>query len=178
MNTAEHIRVSRLLREAGNVERCHVIPHLGSYTVGKHSYDALSLLLVLYPHPGPSQVLIKAMLWHDVPERWTGDLPAPVKWASGELAKSLQGIENRCYKAACIPMNELDPAERQWLDAVDKIELLLWAKEQLFLGNGNAATVIGCLARYFQDNEARMPKECVEFLKQHQHTRTADAIPG
>ena len=65
-------------REGGNVLRCHTVPHHGQYSVGKHSYDALSLLLLL--HPNPSMNLVKATLWHDCAERFVGDMPAPAKW--------------------------------------------------------------------------------------------------
>lgn len=38
-------------REAGTVRRCHIVPHQGQYNIAQHSYGAVSLLLLLHPHP-------------------------------------------------------------------------------------------------------------------------------
>ena len=69
----------RSLRESGNVKRVHTIPVVGdvTYTVGSHSWNAVSLLYQL--HTGPSHNLVKALLWHDCAERWMGDIPWPAK---------------------------------------------------------------------------------------------------
>lgn len=153
MNPEELVRC---LREAGAVERCHTLPHCGSYTVGQHSFDALSLLLVL--HPAPSVALIKAVLWHDVAERWTGDVPAIAKWADPELAELLEASEERILRKLGVqPPRELPVEDCMWLDAVDKLELWLWAKGQLRMGNQNGATVIKNLSPWFEQNEVPYP---------------------
>lgn len=161
-----------MLREGGAVERAHTLPHHGSYSVGKHSFDAVNLLLVL--HPNPSMNLVKAILWHDVAERYTGDIPATAKWSDGELAKRLQLLEQRIERVLGIDIH-LTPEERCWLKAVDRIELLLWAKDQLAMGNQNAMALVGNLAVWFGTNE--IPKECVDFVSQHNWSRTPDEIP-
>lgn len=161
-----------MLREASNVRRCHTLPHHGEYTVGKHSYDAVMLLFAL--HPNPSMNLVKAVLVHDLGERWCGDIPAPAKWSDGELAKRLDQLETRCIRSLGFDM-DLTSEERIWLNAVDKVELLLWAKDQLALGNMNASVVVGNLLSYFA--HSNLPQPVQEFLANHTWTRTPDQLP-
>ena len=52
MNELSAVDRIKATREAGNVRRFHVVPHVGEYTVGKHSYDAVSMLFVLHPTTG------------------------------------------------------------------------------------------------------------------------------
>lgn len=119
-------------REGGNVLRCHTVPHHGQYSVGKHSYDALSLLLLL--HPNPSMNLVKATLWHDCAERFVGDIPAPAKWTNSELGKVYEEAERRVLATlGLLPC--LLPDEEDWLKAVDTLELWLWCREEEALGN-------------------------------------------
>jgi len=160
--------LARCLREAGAVERCHTLPHCGSYTVGQHSFDALSLLLVL--HPDPTVDLIKAVLWHDVAERWTGDVPAVAKWDDPELGRLLDQLEARIFAKLGIPhVVLLSKSDHQWLEAVDKLELWLWAKSQLRMGNENATVVLENLGRWFDANE--VPPAVIKLMCQYEETR-------
>lgn len=121
-------------REGGQVRRCHVLPHISSYTVGLHTYGAVSLLLLL--HPSPSLALIKAVQWHDVAERWMGDMPSPVKSRHPELGQLYERIERQCLKSLGLAQ-DLTADERAWLRAVDLLELYLWCREEERAGNGN-----------------------------------------
>ncbi len=160
------------LREGSHVSRCHTLPHHGEYTVGKHSYDAVMLLMEL--HPNPTLRLVKAVLYHDLGERWCGDVPAPSKWSDGEISKRLALLEKRCLEALGYG-DKLTPEEVMWVNAVDKLELLLWSKDQLAFGNMNAASIIGNLISYFK--RTTMPKEVEDFMEDHCWTRTPDELP-
>lgn len=129
----KNIIKARFLREAGHVQRCHNLPHHGEYTVGKHSYDALSLLFVLYPGD-PSINLIKSVLWHDSAERYLGDVPAPAKWTNPDLKEIYETIENETLKRHGCAF-ELTENEHLWLKAIDMVEFWLWCLDQQMLGN-------------------------------------------
>jgi 5'-deoxynucleotidase YfbR-like HD superfamily hydrolase len=161
-----------MLREASRVERAHTLPHHGSYTNGQHQYDAVMLLFSL--HPNPSMNLVKAVLTHDVGERWCGDIPAPAKWSDGEYAKRSQQLEARCLKSLGYDII-LTEEERMWLKAVDSIELLLWAKDQIAMGNMNATVVVGNLVKHFLTT--KLPKAAKEFVANHKWSRTSDRLP-
>ena len=119
-------------REAGTVRRCHIVPHHGQYNIAQHSYGAVSLVLLL--HPNPSLELIKAVQWHDVAERWLGDVPAPAKWSNPELGAAYEEAEERVLKRLGL-FAQLTKEEVAWLKAVDTLELWLWCREEEALGN-------------------------------------------
>lgn len=139
----------KAMREGGETERVHTLPHHGSYSVGKHSFDALSLLLLL--HDNPSVDLIKAVLWHDIAERWIGDMPAPAKWANPRLNFEYEQAEvviNEKIGLGALYLN-LNEDDRTWLDEVDRLEVMLWALDQLQLGNSNVAHFPAVIFDYF-----------------------------
>jgi 5'-deoxynucleotidase YfbR-like HD superfamily hydrolase len=163
-----------MLREAGNVRRCHTLPHHGEYTVGKHSYDAAMLLLVLYPNA--SKNLLKAVLIHDLAERWTGDTPAPMKWAAEDFHKELIRVEDACIKTLgfdCFP--HLTSEEEMWVDIVDKVELYCWCQDQMALGNRNADPVQKNLLEYFAEKD--WPQEVYYFISRYRWVRSPDQLP-
>lgn len=161
-----------LLREAGNVERSHTLPHHGSYSVGKHSFDAALLLLTL--HPDPSMELLKAVLLHDLGERYTGDVPSPTKWSDGEIARRRDKLERRALTTMGITI-QLSPEDHQWLVGVDRVEFLLWCKDQLAMGNMGAATVLGAQIAVIAQMD--LPAELRQFVAEHIWTRTPDVLP-
>lgn len=133
------IQIIRTLREGSHVRRCHTVPHHGEYTVGKHSYDALNILLVL--HPAPTIELIKAVAWHDQGERWVGDTPSPALRFFQDLNMAYKAAEEESFRTATgfdiLPT--LSRADANWLAAVDALELLFWVQEQLAMGNQHVA---------------------------------------
>lgn len=167
------------VREGGHVQRCHVLPKVGDYSVGKHSYDALSLLLVL--HPDPTRRLICSVLWHDVPERWTGDIPAPVKWGDASIAQGLKRVEQFVYAGLpCRPCLGLTDNEQDWLDAVDKLELFLWCREQEAFGNTMVSKMKDAVESWFARNSHRVPHQCgwlYNKIVQDKHRRLSDELP-
>lgn len=164
-----------VLRECSRVERAHTLPHHGSYTNGQHSFDAVMLLFTLYPGDPPMH-LVKAVLTHDFGERWCGDIPAPAKWSDGEFAKRSEQLEQRCLRAIGYGI-QLSPEENLWLKAVDTIELLLWAKQQIAMGNTDAAIVVHNIVQWLGKGGMKLPVEARDFVKNHKHYRTPDHLP-
>ncbi len=130
--TALHRQV-RELRRGGHVLRCHTMPHHGEYSNGKHSFDALSLLLLL--HPNPSTDLIKVVLWHDMGERALGDVPSPAKRMFRTLKRIYEVAENEVLRKLGVPIDQLSTGEKRWVAAVDALELWLWTLDQDAMGN-------------------------------------------
>lgn len=167
--------IDRILaaREAGHVRRSHTLPYHGDYTVGKHSYDALSLLLLLYPGGAPSLGLIKAVLWHDGGERWVGDMPGPAKWYDKVLGEAYERAEAKASAAHGF-WQEITVEEKNWLDGVDKLELYLWCHDQIAMGNCNAKSFVSQLSSWFVDNEARLPAEVISVYKAYYWRRLSE----
>lgn len=154
----------RIVREAGHVERAHNVPHHGSYSVGKHSYDVVSILLLL--HPSPSNQLIRAALWHDMPERFLGDLPAPAKWYNPKLNKQYQDAEQSVLDrfGEHDLMSRLTLEETDWLHAADRLELLMWADDQLALGNRHIEPLRANVIKWFEHHSGTTPAPILSIL--------------
>lgn len=164
-----------MIREGSAVERAHTLPHHGSYTNGAHQYAAAMLYLEL--HPDPQFKTVRAILAHDLGERWCGDIPAPAKWSMSKVLRAeLEQLEVQALRSIGQEWNLTDP-ESRWLKAVDCLELWLWGYEQLAMGNRNAQKVIDNIDRYFSLTKTPMPRSVVEFMADYRWTRTDDEIP-
>ncbi len=121
------------VREAGAVQRRHTGHRSRPYDVAQHSFNAVSLLLILYKGE-PSVSLIKAVMWHDCAERWVGDIPAPIKSDFPDLKKAYEDAEEQILKKLNL-LPFLSAHERMWLRAIDTLELWMWCREELAMGN-------------------------------------------
>lgn len=135
-------------RLGGRVERCHSIPHQGSYSNAAHSWGVAMLMWYLFPEDFPR--LAVHCISHDVPEGWVGDVPAPaLRWTKnvrGELAE----LERMLADDLGLPYEgDLAPEDHAKLKACDRLELYLWCCEQLALGNVYASEPLAELDHYF-----------------------------
>lgn len=138
------------LRASGHVRRWHTIRVIGEQTAAEHSGAAVSLMLLL--HPSPSIALLKAMSWHDSSERVVGDVPAPIRRKMPEFAAMYEQMERVvAMDQHPIAIVELTDEEQTWLRAIDVLELLMFASEQVRIGNADFEIVYGralsCLDR-------------------------------
>lgn len=160
-------------REGGHVARCHTIPHAMTYDVAQHTFNMLSMLDVL--HPNPSINLIKAILRHDITERWVGDMPKNVDRLSPSAWESLKKAEAECAKKAGVSMPSLDEEETKWLNALDAIEFWLWAEEEW---QGHRNVIAGGYAWRARENLTKMdmPKQCQKFVRGFAWRRLSDDL--
>lgn len=163
-------------RESGQVERFHALPNIPKYNVAEHCYGVVSLLLLL--HPNPSLNLIRACQFHDLPERWLGDLPATAKWDYPELALAYGYAERDVFNALEMSdMIALDGEELIWVQVLDVLELFQWCGELLEAGNKTLAPcAAACMKRL---DEMAMPDELAKYwaaYKQQRPVRLSDRI--
>ena len=161
------------LRECSKVRRCHTIPHQGEYTVGKHSFDCVTLLLTLFPD-APLDA-IKTMLLHDLGERWVGDMPCVAGWDDGALGAAYRNAENNALERNNIKLPALEPRWAHVIRLVDKLELWIWSQEQLVHGNASVQGCINRLSEYFDGlaAEGRLPVAVAEVLENYEWRRTS-----
>ncbi len=156
LEMAVPVQKVRALRESGAVKRGHTMSFGGDYTVGKHSYDAVSMLLVL--HPAPSLDLIRCLMWHDAAERWLGDLPAPAKWQFPELKAAYEEAENTVLRARYgVDMSVLTDDDRLWLEGIDRLEFIMWCRDQLGQGNETVASPYAAAQDSFEKKRTAWP---------------------
>jgi 5'-deoxynucleotidase YfbR-like HD superfamily hydrolase len=121
------------IRRGYNVKRFHTTYRSQEETVGHHSANVAALLLAL--HPDVSRNALVAALMHDVPEGYTGDIPAPVKWAHPELAAELNAAEMAHTEDIGLPTPHLSPSDIKWLKLADMLDLVLSSIEEVGRGN-------------------------------------------
>lgn len=155
-------------REAGHVRRCHVLPHKGDYKISEHCYGATSLLLLL--HPSPSLALIKEIMWHDLSERWVGDMPAPAKWYNEVLGREYEKTEDLVKEKLGFSF-EISDEDRVWLNACDKLDLLFWCYDELHFGNQHLQHTITHLKTYFEERWEEWPQIVREIVLNYKWSR-------
>lgn len=170
MNNVERILA---VREGGQTIRAHIMPYVGTYNVAIHSFNALNLLLQLYPGGEPPLRLIKAVQWHDVAERWTGDVPKTAKMASKELKMLLGSLEIKINLKLGIQILLTDE-EEDWLHAVDLLELFIWSKEQLYMGNNQVKDMSERILEIFDDMGNDVPEPIMLILDGFEFKRTVE----
>lgn len=145
-------------RAGGKVERCHVIPHQGSYNNAAHSWGVAMLMYQLFPEDY-SRLSIYCLV-HDVPEAWVGDIPSPtLRYAPG-IKEALSTIEGNLNRAIGLPgEDELNEGDLAKLKACDRLEFYLWCRDQLSLGNGNVVEPINEVTKYLGNNPLPAPAD-------------------
>lgn len=155
------------LRAAGYVKRWHTAPIIGSQTDAEHSAQALNLLFHL--HPNPSTKLIKAVLYHDSAELVCGDMPAPIRKNNKKLAEAYEEAELNFFSQFDGVFNvlvTLTVNEKEWLKAIDTLELVLFCDDQILMGNKNLIPVKSRALDYLQ-NWIGTPAEVINFLSNY-----------
>ena len=128
------------IRLAGKVERCHTIPHQGSYNVAAHTWGATMLLHQLFPES--FERLVLPMLAHDVGEGWVGDIPATTMRYSG-AAWMIDKLEARCVHRLGLPsLDDVSGEDFIILKSCDFLEFYLWLREETNRGNGYVADTL------------------------------------
>lgn len=170
----ETIRLAQAIREGGHTERMHVIPHNMPYSVGKHSWNMIALLWVL--HPDPSKELILAAAFHDVAERWGGDTPSFAKnRINPQLGVELRKMELVVDRTLGIDI-PLGIPDKDWLNAVDLLELLMYCADDMASGNMHVSTTYDNCVELL--TKAWVPDEVVEFVRNYTWFRTSNIIDG
>lgn len=147
-----------MARLGGAVERCHGIPHHGSYSNSSHQWGVAILMNYLWPEDFPRLAL--ACLTHDVPEAWVGDIPAPTLRYMPGVKQTVGMVESAIFKYLELPDEQALPDEDyDKLKACDRLDLYLWAVEQGLLGNLYARSVIDELEVYFETNPLPEPAD-------------------
>jgi len=146
------------IRTGGGTERAHGIRHHGSYSVASHTWGVLTLVYVLW---GPEFFarVAAAVTFHDVPEAWVGDIPAPTKRYNMSVKLAVDQMDQAVLKRLDLltPYVGLSLEDKARIKAADMLELYLWAAEEVAGGNRHAACLMRELIRYF--GEQRMPDE-------------------
>lgn len=121
--------------EGGLVERFHTRAGLRPCTDAAHSHG-VAMLCVFLSEVVPSAQLLMEALSHDLAEQYSGDMPAPAKWALGsERSEALE----RAVRSEYDLLFPLTANERRTLELADALEGVLWCAHEVAMGNKKAA---------------------------------------
>ena len=131
-------------RMAGRIRRLHIRPMNGEeQNVAAHTWGVTMILIDLFPDVSRDAILFA--LRHDVPEVVTGDIPANVKWANPGLEEALEQREKEFMKKmgwksehSGVPSYK---RENLYIRLADRIELMFYCMEQMYMGNWLLADV-------------------------------------
>lgn len=129
-------------RESAHVKRYHTIQTIGQQSVAEHSFHVAMVCIEIQRRNGVqcSAELLKAALFHDLPEHKTGDVPATAKWGSPPLKALMDELEEDIIEEYGLQV-ELTHEEKIILKYADSLELVLYCLDQMRLGNKNAKIV-------------------------------------
>lgn len=120
------------LYDGGLVQRYHTRPTIRPQNVAAHSWGVAVMLTEICEPPSE---LLRAALFHDCAEYWTGDTPFNAKQADAELAAGLLSYENKINRRLGIDTLGLSIEEKWWLKMADMLELCWYAVYEYRMGN-------------------------------------------
>lgn len=110
---------------AGKTSRYHTHGDKLHQTVAAHTWGTVALILMANPHP--EIALLKAAVFHDVGEHFTGDTPFPAKASDPQLKEILDRMEDDAIGRMGIVVPGLTEHEKKWLKWADMMECALHA---------------------------------------------------
>jgi len=124
---------------ASRVKRYHVFPVIHQETVGEHTHRICTLYLELFGVPR-AEVLVH-MLYHDMGELSTGDMPFYAKRDVPELKSFMDRAEEAGQQRLNISMPELTDEERAQTKLCDLLQMLEFAIIERQMGNQLASAI-------------------------------------
>jgi hypothetical protein len=156
-DVSETFRRIRQTRAGGRTERCHGIPHQGSYSNAQHQWGVAMLMHALWPEDFPRLAL--HCLSHDVPEAWVGDMPATTKRYSPGMREQLTSLEDRIQRDLGLPEDaSLGEDDAEKVRSCDHLELYIWGREQSLMGNKFVHEMLRELEKFFEERPFRFPE--------------------
>jgi 5'-deoxynucleotidase YfbR-like HD superfamily hydrolase len=142
------------LYAAGDVKRLHTVPTCQVHTISEHVYGSMLIAMELCDdlNLAPGNVL-HTLLYHDAPEVYTGDIPAPAKRADADLHERLSILEAKFYKEYGISFRTCSPLEYTVIHAADIADLAMCCIREKRMGNRTQilAEVFGNCANYLKE---------------------------
>lgn len=149
------IRFIFAARKASNIKRFHLLYTQRQNFTGQHSYNAAMLALSCLSDPectldrNQIKSAVVALLLHDIPELEIGDISAKALW-SNELLKKAIGDAEMAWTVDNVPdaligymplwrpeapVSEEGQKVDRLIDWCDRMELVMFCKEEIMLGN-------------------------------------------
>lgn len=149
------------LLNAGEVQRFHTIRTIRPQDIANHSWRVAIILLHVWPD-APVHV-IKAALYHDVSEYFTGDVPATAKWCAPNLKRSLNDLDDWIRNKYDLNI-DLTEEEKRVLKWCDHCDLALRSWEEYRMGNTFHGLIVRNITRHM--NSIETPLCCLDLHRE------------
>jgi 5'-deoxynucleotidase YfbR-like HD superfamily hydrolase len=126
-------------RLAGQVERYHTWPILRRQSVAEHTWQILRIYAAICEGP-LNPIIIQHIIFHDVGELQTGDIPYPLKRNNPTLKAEMDNLEYAAVDAQMVYWNtalpvELQPEEKVLVKQMEMLEMAEFGMSEVVLGN-------------------------------------------
>jgi 5'-deoxynucleotidase YfbR-like HD superfamily hydrolase len=154
MSEADHIHLD--IRLAGLVRRYHTWPVIGQQNVAEHSWQLLRIYLNVVDKIDSN--LVFHIMFHDIGEQTTGDLPYPIKRNNPPLKEIMDLLEQKaCYSIlehwGCFRQTLLTSADMILFKQIELVEMAEFGLDQLCLGNNHGYIIAHrCLRAVFEQH--------------------------
>ena len=125
-------------RLAGQVHRYHTWPITGQQTIAEHTWQMLRIYMCVAERYETH--LIYHIVFHDIGEHYTGDIPYPVKSNNPKLKEQMDMLEQRSLATQLdywnlVPMGTLTDRDKQFVKQIEMVEMAEFGMDQMCLGN-------------------------------------------
>lgn len=117
---------------SGRVKRYHQTEGNVQQNIADHTFGVLVLLLDIYP--AASSNLLRAAIYHDMPEAKVGDIPSPIKDDSG-IKAAIEDLEDQWLEDVGIVFPPLTEEEMDLLYVCDVLECVMFSALMISMGN-------------------------------------------
>jgi 5'-deoxynucleotidase YfbR-like HD superfamily hydrolase len=125
------------LYEAGDLKRLHALPTVRVHTMAEHVFGAQAVAVELFTSNPDADIgrVLGWLLYHDVPEVWTGDVPAHIKKLYPDIEEML-GEEEVAWKLENkIDAPILSDSDSRLAKAADRLDLAVCCLRERQYGN-------------------------------------------
>lgn len=134
---------------AGRVSRYHNRPMITRQSTADHTWGVLVCCQWLTDRQC-SAALLEAIIYHDVPEIYTGDMPAPIKNSVPELKDIMINLETNYMKEMGI-LPRITKEEVYILGIADTMELMMHCLKEMNMGNKYAMKIYNKGKEYLEN---------------------------
>jgi 5'-deoxynucleotidase YfbR-like HD superfamily hydrolase len=153
-------------RLAGQIRRYHTWPIIGQQTIAEHTWQMLRIYMCVAMPTKINPAVVFRMMFHDVGEHSTGDLPFPVKRDNPALKAEVNMLEERSYATQLDYWDALHHAkmlvtseEEVLIKQIEMIEMAEFGMDQVCFGNQHVFIVANrCLQAVYKITPAPCPR--------------------
>lgn len=145
-------RQMALMLSGGQVTRYHTREMLRPQKVGEHTYNVLSLVMLL-TNFHPSHNLVLHVLLHDVAEFVVGDIPSPTKRQLLRQGVGVAALEDDVLRKHNLKLPSLSKEEHRTMHMADLLDGLYHSGREVAMGNVTMRPVFDKFHEYVRNLE-------------------------